>query len=121
MRRSIRWLDRCIKTVNEANKENTVRRVPSSKDDIPHSKLDEDSTQIIFPIIQGGLCKNLRMESITEILKRSPKGLAIGRLSGGRKRRSLPGRFIAVSKIFLDCVRPMRTVRFGRAFSDTAV
>lgn len=143
MRRSIRWLDRCIRTVNKTGKDEEGKR---HKSDVPTIKLAEDSTQIIFPIVQGGLDEDLRMESITEILKRAPKGLAIGGLSGGEEKSEfarvvhfcttrLPEdmpRYLmgvgypedivvcaALGSDMSDCVYPTRTARFGRAFLDS--
>lgn len=143
MRRSIRWLDRCIRTVN-GTRGDSVKR--NKSDGIPHIRLDDKSTQIIFPIIQGGLEDDLRMESIKEILKRSPKGVAIGGLSGGEEKTefgrtvhycvvNLPENIpkylmgvgypedvvvcVALGADMSDCVYPTRTARFGRAFLDT--
>ncbi|KAF7683054.1 Queuine tRNA-ribosyltransferase catalytic subunit 1 [Astathelohania contejeani] len=80
MERSIRWLDRCMKA---------------------HKNKD----QFLFPIVQGGLCTNLREKSINEIIRRSKekienknfywdengtnriKGVAIGGLSGGEDKK----------------------------------
>jgi queuine tRNA-ribosyltransferase catalytic subunit len=62
MRRSIRWLDRCI----EAHKNPT--------------------TQNLFCIIQGGLDLDMRRECCEEMVKRNTPGIAIGGLSGGEEK-----------------------------------
>lgn len=145
MRRSLRWLDRCIRAVHGTGGEEG-KRMKSNEDRIPQIMVDKDSTQILFPIVQGGLCEDLRMESMQGILRRSPKGLAIGGLSGGEEKtefartvhfctRNLPEGIprylmgvgypedivvcVALGSDMSDCVYPTRTARFGRAFSDT--
>ena len=62
MRRSIRWLDRCIKA---------------------HQHPDRQS---LFCIIQGGLDLNMRRTCCEEMLKRDTPGIAIGGLSGGEAK-----------------------------------
>lgn len=62
MKRSIRWLDRCI----EAHKNPT--------------------TQNLFCIIQGGLNLDMRRECCEEMVKRDTPGIAIGGLSGGEEK-----------------------------------
>jgi len=62
MRRSVRWLDRCI----EAHKNPT--------------------TQNLFCIIQGGLNLDMRRECCEEMVKRNTPGIAIGGLSGGEEK-----------------------------------
>lgn len=118
MKRSIRWLDRCIKVVNKSSNQN------------------------LFPIIQGGLDIDLRTECINEMLKRNLPGHAIGGLSGGEMKESfvqivdhctnlLPvnkPRYLmgvgyapelvicsALGCDMYDCVYPSRTARFGTA------
>ncbi|KAG5860020.1 queuine tRNA-ribosyltransferase [Encephalitozoon hellem] len=145
MRRSIRWMDRCINAINGCGTDGCNKKV-KKETDVPQIKLDEKSTQILFPIIQGGLDEDLRAESIAEILKRSPKGLAIGGLSGGEEKsefartvyfciQNLPEdipRYLmgvgypedivvcaALGSDMSDCVYPTRTARFGKALSDT--
>lgn len=137
--RSIRWLDRCIKQVYYNN--DTIKR----KKNILEILINDNSKQILFPIVTGGLDENLRQYSINEILKRKPKGLAIGGLSGGEEKKefartvlyctkNLPlnmPRYImgvgypedilicvALGTDMSDCVYPTRTARFGRLFSD---
>ncbi|KAM0671651.1 queuine tRNA-ribosyltransferase [Ordospora colligata] len=146
MRRSIRWLDRCIKTVNSGTNIRIQGKKRTKLEDAPHIEINEHSKQILFPIVQGGLHEDLRQESINEILKRSPKGIAIGGLSGGEEKtefariidyciRNLPEHMprylmgvgypedivvsVALGSDMSDCVYPTRTARFGRAFSDT--
>ncbi|KAF9762701.1 Queuine tRNA-ribosyltransferase catalytic subunit 1 [Nosema granulosis] len=141
-KRSIRWLDRCIKQVYGSEDEENPKRV---KENLPQIKL-EARNQILFPIVTGGLDDSLRQYSIDEIVKRNPKGLAIGGLSGGEAKSefartvlyctthlpdSIP-RYVmgvgypedivicsALGTDMSDCVYPTRTARFGRMFSDT--
>lgn len=120
MYRSIRWLKRCIDS-------------------------HENTNQILFPIVQGGLHEDLRKTCITEMLKNNVKGIAIGGLSGGENKEdfirivrfcinNLPKEIpkyvmgvgypedvlciIALGADMSDCVYPTRTARFGRAFTD---
>jgi queuine tRNA-ribosyltransferase len=119
MNRSIRWLDRCL----ESNKH--LREV-----------------QALFPIIQGGLNRDLRKQSVQQVVARDTFGIAIGGLSGGEakeqfvetvaistedlpsnKPRYLMGVGFAVDLLLcaalgcdmFDCVYPTRTARFGTA------
>ncbi|KAH9411298.1 queuine tRNA-ribosyl transferase [Ordospora pajunii] len=146
MRRSIRWLDRCIETVNSGVGIHIQGKKRAKREGTPHIEINEHSKQILFPIIQGGLHEDLRLESINEILKRLPKGVAIGGLSGGEEKtefarivdyciRHLPESIprylmgvgypedivvsVALGSDMSDCVYPTRTARFGRGFSDT--
>jgi len=141
-KRSIRWLDRCIKQVYY--NENTAKRIKTNEE-ILSIKLSSKSTQILFPIVTGGLSEELRQFSINEILKRNPVGLAIGGLSGGEEKsefartvsyccKNLPENIpryimgvgypedivvcVALGTDMSDCVYPTRTARFGRFFSD---
>jgi len=119
MRRSIRWLDRCIVAHRHPEKQN------------------------LFAIIQGGLDVNLRRECVEEMVKRDVPGIAIGGLSGGEEKGSfwqmvsvctdllvasgkpiyLMGVGWAVDLVvccalgcdMFDCVYPTRTARFGCA------
>ncbi|KAG8339977.1 queuine tRNA-ribosyltransferase [Trypanosoma vivax] len=123
MRRSVRWLDRCLAA--NANPEK----------------------QGIFGIIQGGLDPSLRAECVDEMVKRRAcKGYAIGGLSGGEAKEefcsivaqccnSLPSdkpRYcmgvgypediivcIALGVDMFDCVYACRTARFGFALTST--
>lgn len=138
--RSIEWLDRAIIHINSANSEEEDKS-KRCKD----TKIKCHNGQLIFPIIQGGLLEDLRQKSIDEILKRGPKGIAIGGLSGGEDKndfcrtvlfccRTLPEnmpRYVmgvgypedivvccALGTDMSDCVYPTRTARFGKAFRD---
>lgn len=62
MLRSIRWLDRCIKSHKRKKDQN------------------------LFPIVQGGLNMELREKSVKELVKRNTSGYAIGGLSGGESK-----------------------------------
>lgn len=67
MKRSIRWLDRCIEFHEESGK---------------------SDTQNLFAIVQGGLDPVMRDECLDEMIKRRDKvaGYAIGGLSGGEEK-----------------------------------
>ncbi|KAM6957072.1 queuine tRNA-ribosyltransferase catalytic subunit 1 [Aplochiton taeniatus] len=118
MKRSVRWLDRCI----AANK--------------------NPERQNLFAIIQGGLNAELRKACLDEMTKRDVPGFAIGGLSGGEEKddfwrmvtlstdhlprdkpRYLMGVGYAVDLVvcvalgcdMFDCVFPTRTARFGSA------
>jgi queuine tRNA-ribosyltransferase len=120
MRRSIRWLDRCI----------AAHRKPES--------------QNLFCIIQGGLDLDLRRECCAEMVKRDTPGIAIGGLSGGEDKEAycrvvdlctdlLPDNkprycmgvgyaedlvvSVALGVDLFDCVFPTRTARFGNALT----
>jgi tRNA-guanine family transglycosylase len=71
MRRSIRWLDRCIEF---------------------HQKSGKDKVQGLFAIVQGGLDPSLRDECLDEMIKRHDRvaGYAIGGLSGGEEKGRSP-------------------------------
>ncbi|XP_071111660.1 queuine tRNA-ribosyltransferase catalytic subunit 1-like [Haliotis cracherodii] len=120
MYRTIRWLDRCLKAHQR-----------------PHD-------QNIFPIVQGGLDRNLRIKCAKELTKRDVPGFAIGGLSGGEEKtyfwkmvdvstdylpdnkpRYLMGVGFAEDLVvcsalgcdMFDCVFPTRTARFGTALT----
>lgn len=120
MRRSVRWLDRCI----------AAHRNPT--------------TQNLFCIIQGGLDLSMRRECCEEMVKRDTPGIAIGGLSGGEAKEDfcrvvdtctglLPEgkpRYVmgigypedlvvsvALGADMFDCVWPTRTARFGNAIT----
>ncbi|KAF2864431.1 tRNA-guanine transglycosylase, partial [Piedraia hortae CBS 480.64] len=124
MRRSVRWLDRCI----------AAHTTPQ--------------TQNLFCIIQGGLDPALREECCREMIARNTPGIAIGGLSGGEEKSAycnvvatctavLPRdkpRYvmgvgypedllvsIALGADMFDCVWPTRTARFGNAVTDEGV
>lgn len=123
MKRSIRWLDRCLAA--NANKEK----------------------QCIFGIVQGALDANLRRYCLKEMIKRTEcKGFAIGGLSGGEAKEDfwqmvrlctkegLPDNkprycmgvgypedilvCIALGVDMFDCVFACRTARFGSAMTS---
>lgn len=60
MWRSLRWLKRCMRV--------------------------HKTSQLLFPIVQGGLDLNLRSKSLAQILETSPPGIAIGGLCGGESK-----------------------------------
>ncbi|XP_050675521.1 queuine tRNA-ribosyltransferase catalytic subunit isoform X1 [Leptidea sinapis] len=116
--RTSRWLDRCLRA---------------------HKR---PSDQNIFPIVQGLLNKELRIQSANEHMTKDVNGFAIGGLSGGEakddfwpivslstdllsknKPRYLMGVGVAIDLVvcvalgvdMFDCVFPTRTARFGCA------
>ena len=118
MHRTIRWVDRCIKA---------------------HARDDDQS---LFPIVQGGLDKELRKQCVAGLMERQVRGYAVGGLSGGEskdefwrtvhtctdllpndKPRYLMGVGFAADLVvcvalgidMFDCVFPTRTARFGSA------
>ena len=117
-KRTVRWLDRCIKAHKNVSKQN------------------------LFPIVQGGLDTCKRAECANELVTRDTPGFAIGGLSGGEakdefwkmvdastevlpenKPRYLMGVGFALDLVIccalgvdmFDCVFPTRTARFGSA------
>lgn len=118
MRRTIRWIDRCIEA---------------------HARPHE---QNLFAIVQGGLDPALRDICLTELIKRDTPGFAIGGLAGGEDKacfwrvvNQCTGRLpqnkprylmgvgypldlvvcVAMGVDMFDCVWPCRTARFGTA------
>nr|ADD24307.1 Probable queuine tRNA-ribosyltransferase [Lepeophtheirus salmonis] len=116
--RTVRWLDRCISA---------------------HARQHD---QNLFPIVQGGLSAEKRIECAKELIERPVPGFAVGGLSGGEakddfwkmvnastdvlpkeKPRYLMGVGFAVDLVvcsalgidMYDCVYPTRTARFGTA------
>ena len=69
MRRSLRWLDRCIASLSA------------------HSA--QGARQHLFGIVQGGLSAELRAESAREAAARNLAGYAIGGLSVGETKRQM--------------------------------
>ena len=71
MKRSVRWLDRCIEF---------------------HEKSGRKEVQNLFAIVQGGLDAVLRDECLDEMVKRRDvvAGYAIGGLSGGEEKGMSP-------------------------------
>ncbi|KAI0645617.1 tRNA-guanine transglycosylase [Trametes meyenii] len=127
MRRTVRWLDRCIEF---------------------HQASGKDDVQNLFAIVQGGLDPDLRDKCLDEMIARKNKvaGYAIGGLSGGeekdifwrvikqcadklpddRPRYSMGIGFaedllvcVALGVDMADCVFPTRTARFGVALTPT--
>ncbi|KAK9454269.1 tRNA-guanine(15) transglycosylase-like protein [Dipodascopsis uninucleata] len=124
MRRSIRWLDRCIAANKNPDRQN------------------------LFAIIQGGLDLNLRAECCREMAARDTPGIAVGGLSGGEAKNEfckvvnhctdiLPRTkpiycmgvgyaedmlvSVALGVDLFDCVYPTRTARFGNAITYKGV
>ncbi|KAI8381545.1 queuine tRNA-ribosyltransferase [Radiomyces spectabilis] len=124
MKRSIRWLDRCIAAHQYPDRQN------------------------LLPIIQGGLDSDLRAYCVKEMVKRDMPGYAIGGLSGGEEKEAfwkivhlctdlLPSNkpiycmgvgyavdlvvCVALGVDMFDCVFPTRTARFGNALTMDGV
>ncbi|NXT48159.1 TGT ribosyltransferase, partial [Pluvianellus socialis] len=118
IRRSVRWLDRCIAANRRPRQQN------------------------LFAIVQGGLDPALRSQCLEEMIRRDVPGFAIGGLSGGEEKdrfwrmvklstdrlprdkpRYLMGVGYATDLVvcvalgcdMFDCVFPTRTARFGSA------
>jgi len=116
--RTVRWLDRCL----------SVHKAPDK--------------QNLFPIVQGGLDYDKRLDCANQLTKRDVTGFAIGGLSGGEEKdvfwrivkftaEALPEdkpRYVmgvghqvdlvvcsALGADMFDCVFPTRTARFGSA------
>ncbi|KAF8973241.1 tRNA-guanine(15) transglycosylase-like protein [Flammula alnicola] len=125
MKRSVRWLDRCI---------------------AQHEKSGKKDSQNLFAIVQGGLDPSLRDQCLDAMIARrnGVAGYAIGGLSGGeekdifwrvikqcagklpedRPRYSMGIGFaedllvcVALGVDMADCVFPTRTARFGVALT----
>jgi queuine tRNA-ribosyltransferase catalytic subunit len=124
MRRSVRWLDRCIAAHKYPERQN------------------------LFCIIQGGLDLDMRRECCREMVARDTPGIAIGGLSGGEAKDDfcrvvaactellpdLKPRYVmgigypedlvvsvALGADMFDCVWPTRTARFGNAVTKDGV
>jgi len=124
-----RWLDRCIKRFNE-------------------TKPLYDYEQVLFPIVQGSVYKDLRKESAEYIASKNCFGNAIGGLSVGEpaedmyemtglvcevlpteKPRYLMGvgtpanilECIALGIDMFDCVMPTRNARHGLLFTKNGL
>jgi queuine tRNA-ribosyltransferase len=69
MRRSIRWLDRCIEALPAESAQGKRQR--------------------LFGIVQGGVTPELRTESAIELVQRDLPGYAIGGLSVGETKRQM--------------------------------
>ncbi|MEZ5990837.1 MAG: tRNA guanosine(34) transglycosylase Tgt [Planctomycetota bacterium] len=125
MRRSVRWLDRCIEALPE--------------------KSAQGNRQRLFGIVQGGVTKELREESARELVKRDLPGYAIGGLSVGETKRQMaeilgfvtpmlpedrprylmgvgyPEDLIAAVALgvdMFDCVLPTRSARHSLVFTS---
>ena len=72
LERTHRWAERCVKHHNELEKQKTDR-----------------PAQALFPIIQGTLFEDLRIESAQFLSKLNTPGIAIGGLSVGEERSEM--------------------------------
>ena len=124
MLRSVRWLDRCIASHRNPERQN------------------------LFCIIQGGLDLEMRRECAREMVARDTPGIALGGLSGGEAKADyckvvdavmpllpeLKPRYVmgigypedlvvsvALGADMFDCVWPTRTARFGNAITAKGV
>ena len=85
MRRSVRWLDRCIEF---------------------HRKSGRSNVQNLFAIVQGGLDPGLRDICLDEMIKRRDgvAGYAVGGLSGGEaKGKSEPMKLLSPTHNEIRC------------------
>lgn len=125
MRRSVRWLDRCVEALPERSA--------------------QGSRQRLFGIVQGGLTRELREESAHELVKRNLSGYAIGGLSVGETKRQMEeilgfvtpllpeGRprylmgvgypedlitAVGLGVDMFDCVQPTRSARHSQVFTS---
>ena len=125
MRRSVRWLDRCITALPENSAQGKRQR--------------------LFGIVQGGVTPALREESARELVKRDLPGYAIGGLSVGETKRQmeeilglvtplLPSskprylmgvgypedmiNAIGLGVDMFDCVLPTRSARHSQVFTS---
>ncbi len=124
-----RWLERCVKRVNETNPKYGYE-------------------QTLFPIVQGSVYKDLRLQSAEFIANQNQQGNAIGGLSVGEphemmyemtdlvcnilpsdKPRYLMGvgtpenilECIALGIDMFDCVMPTRNARNGMLFTTQGI
>ena len=124
----------------------SINQISSFKKSKVIPRITPTDSQVLFPIIQGGLLDDLRKKSIDQILQRNPIGLAIGGLSGGEDKTDFCSTVLfccnnlkvdiprylmgvgypedivvccALGTDMSDCVYPTRTARFGRAFRDS--
>jgi queuine tRNA-ribosyltransferase len=124
-----RWLERCVKRVNETNPKYGYE-------------------QVLFPIVQGSVYKDLRQQSAEFIANQNHQGNAIGGLSVGEphemmyemtdlvcnilpsdKPRYLMGvgtpenilECIALGIDMFDCVMPTRNARNGMLFTTQGI
>lgn len=88
MLRSIRWLDRCIKSHKRKKDQN------------------------LFPIVQGGLNSKLRERSVKELIKRNTSGYAIGGLSGGESKEDF-WKAVSICTDFLPIEKPRYLMGVG--------
>ena len=118
--RTVRWLDRCLKSNKNTDQ------------------------QALFPIVQGGVDPKLREYCLEELIKRNTYGYAIGGLVGGENKDDFSRTVIQCAKALpenkpiylmgagypediivaacfgvdmMDCVFPTRTARFGTALT----
>ncbi len=87
MERSLRWLERCLRTVRTVRTVGTVGNEGSAGPDRPENQPDRPDRQALWPIIQGGVHPELRRSSLNGILSISDwSGIAIGGLSVGEPK-----------------------------------
>ena len=88
MKRSVRWLDRCIASHKNPHRQN------------------------LFCIIQGGLDLELRRECCREMVARDTPGIAIGGLSGGEAKEDFC-RVVATCTELLPELKPRYVMGIG--------
>lgn len=84
MERTLRWLARCSQEINS----------------------DNNSKQVLFPIVQGGMYPNLRKESLERTLPYVKTGFGIGGLSVGEPKHKMYE--------MLDALYPLYPKEFAR-------
>jgi queuine tRNA-ribosyltransferase len=157
-----RWLKRCIKRFEETRNKSQAS-IPNSQAPIPNSQgtAEENApstrgcflgtwdlilgTSVLFPIVQGSVYKDLRIQSAEFVAEQNCEGNAIGGLSVGEpeeemfrmteivcnilpkeKPRYLMGvgtpaqllECIALGVDMFDCVLPTRNARNGMLFTS---
>lgn len=127
MERTHKWLSRCIEKYNK----------------ILRSAQDDNAEQALYGIIQGGVYKNLRIESAQFVAEQDIDGIAIGGVSVGESKKQMrqvlrwvhpflpeekPRHLLGIGEVddifdavqwgmdTFDCVIPTRFGRYGILF-----
>lgn len=87
--RTHRWLDRCITEFKRLTKD-----------------LKEDERPLLFGVVQGGLDKELRRQSLELVMASDVDGIAIGGLSVGEPREDMHEMLEFLSGLYGDDPRP---------------
>ena len=81
LQRTHRWLTRCITEFNKQTRNISKGRTPKKGTILQRP--------LLFGIVQGGLNKKLRAQSLEFVQSQSVDGIAIGGLAGGETRREM--------------------------------